>query len=250
MEKNIIIREKYLTFIVYETVRKICEYRNLELISGDFLDQAKSDWLDIKKFVNNIQTSKSKCIVVKTQDNDKKRRRFRTTVSQSNKKKQVITYFVLFDIGTVPESTKEMVDLTDKITMDRKKFNMEIIFIYDSDVNIKRNSIKKLEESRSNGTDREGFLYFDYFDYNIFLTNIFDHVLVSPHEIIQQDEEQKILSDIHCKKDQLPKILRIDPICVYLGAEVGDILRVKIPTETCGTRIEYRVVIPFNIFTK
>jgi DNA-directed RNA polymerase subunit H (RpoH/RPB5) len=197
-------------------------------------------YLKDQEFVNKIQTSGYVTIVAKDLNN--KIRRFRKIVSQENQKKPVVTVFVVFDIGATPQSTADMVKVLKQIIGDRQKNNYEIVLIYDPDTPIKTAIIKKLEEMKNEKTTT-GYLNIDYYKYTIFLTNIFNHSIMSKHEIVSMEDEKQILIDMHCHKDQLPKMLRGDPVCVYLGADILDIIKVTSLSEACGEKIEYKVVV-------
>lgn len=79
-----------------------------------------------------------------------------------------------------------------------------------------------------------------------------EHILVPQHEILKDDEVEKILAKYNIKKEQLPKILVSDPCAMVLGAKPGQVLKItrrRLREETsfspciAGVSITYRVVI-------
>lgn len=56
--------------------------------------------------------------------------------------------------------------------------------------------------------------------------NIFDHSLVPKHEIMTQEEKQKLLDEYRVKPYQLPRIKASDPAAKAIGARPGDIVRI------------------------
>jgi DNA-directed RNA polymerases I, II, and III subunit RPABC1 len=80
-------------------------------------------------------------------------------------------------------------------------------------------------------------------NYEIFLRknlmfNITKHILVPKHIILSKDEKNKLLKTLQCKLDQLPKILKTDPISKYFNALTGQVFKIYRKNE-----IYYRVVV-------
>ena len=73
--------------------------------------------------------------------------------------------------------------------------------------------------------------------------NVLDHYLVPKHEILPDSEINSVLEEYHLtSKDQLPKILRTDPVVKAIGAKVGDVLRIH-RKDLTGEYYYYRVVV-------
>lgn len=71
--------------------------------------------------------------------------------------------------------------------------------------------------------------------------NISKHVLVPKHEIVDNIEEiEKILSTYQVKKNQLPIILKTDPMARYLDVKTGDIVKITRNSPSAGEAILYR----------
>jgi len=73
--------------------------------------------------------------------------------------------------------------------------------------------------------------------------DIFKHNLVSPAEILTEEERERILKYYHSKPYQFPWIKASDPVSIILGARPGDILKITANSETAGTYVSYRYVI-------
>lgn len=79
---------------------------------------------------------------------------------------------------------------------------------------------------------------------------IFDLVLPNgplcyPHRVMSREEVIKLTNeDLCCYIIGLPKIFDEDPQCIWIGAEVGDIVEIKMLSDISGNTYQYRVVIP------
>ena len=68
--------------------------------------------------------------------------------------------------------------------------------------------------------------------------------LCSKHVILTQDEANKVIvNDLYCKFHNLPKIDVDDPQCIWIGAELGDIIKVTSNSDVSGKYIHYRLVV-------
>ena len=73
--------------------------------------------------------------------------------------------------------------------------------------------------------------------------DIFKHKLVSPTEILTEEERERIIKFYHSKPYQFPWIKASDPVSIIIGAKPGDILKTSAQSETAGTYLSYRYVI-------
>jgi hypothetical protein len=65
------------------------------------------------------------------------------------------------------------------------------------------------------------------------------------HRILSFEETNQLLNkELCCKLINLPKILLEDVQCIWIGAEVGDVIEVTQLSDITGESIQYRVVIP------
>ncbi len=73
--------------------------------------------------------------------------------------------------------------------------------------------------------------------------SILDHVLVPKARILSEKEVEELLKRHGVTKEQLPKILRTDPVVVELGAKPGDVIEFIRKSPIAGESKYYRVVI-------
>jgi DNA-directed RNA polymerase subunit H len=73
--------------------------------------------------------------------------------------------------------------------------------------------------------------------------DIFKHKLVSPAEILSEEERERIIEFYHAEPHQFPWIKASDPVSIILGAKPGDILKMSGHSETAGTHVSYRYVV-------
>ena len=81
---------------------------------------------------------------------------------------------------------------------------------------------------------------------NIQVFNIMSHDLVPIHEIISEEEKNKLFENLRISIDQLPKLLDTDPVCVSIGAKPGQIIRIKRSSYTAKEAEVYRLVVESN----
>tara|TARA_Y100000389_G_C17391546_1_gene480157 strand:- start:215 stop:880 length:666 start_codon:yes stop_codon:yes gene_type:complete len=73
------------------------------------------------------------------------------------------------------------------------------------------------------------------------ITNIMDHEIVPEHNIISSNEKENLLERFNIATyNQLPLILKTDPVAMFLGMRRGDVCRITSPSETSGEYISYR----------
>nr|QOI90417.1 hypothetical protein HWQ62_00281 [Pyramimonas orientalis virus] len=71
--------------------------------------------------------------------------------------------------------------------------------------------------------------------------NISQHVLVPKHEIVHDNAEiEMILNTYQLKRNQLPIILKTDPMARYLDVKAGDIVKITRNSPSAGEAIIYR----------
>jgi DNA-directed RNA polymerase subunit H (RpoH/RPB5) len=69
--------------------------------------------------------------------------------------------------------------------------------------------------------------------------------LCFPHRILSKTEVDDLLNKhLTCHIINLPKILQSDVQCIWIGAEVGDIVEITMNSDISGSCIKYHVVLP------
>ncbi len=72
---------------------------------------------------------------------------------------------------------------------------------------------------------------------------IMGHELVPHHEVVSDDEKEKIMKKFNTSPDQLPKILENDPVSLSIGAKPGQVIKITRKSHTAKEAVAYRFVI-------
>ncbi len=75
------------------------------------------------------------------------------------------------------------------------------------------------------------------------LKSLSEHHLVPKHEILSDDEVQKLFSQFGIDFEKLPQISQEDPMAAELGAKVGNIIRITRNSPVAGETLYYRRVV-------
>lgn len=71
--------------------------------------------------------------------------------------------------------------------------------------------------------------------------------LCYPHRILSFNEVNRLLNDeLCCKLINLPKMVSDDVQCIWIGAEVGDVIKIDMLSDTALRCVQYKVVVPKN----
>jgi DNA-directed RNA polymerase subunit H len=70
-----------------------------------------------------------------------------------------------------------------------------------------------------------------------------EHHLVPKHELLSDEEVQKLFSQFGIDHDNLPQISQEDPMAQELGAKVGNIIRITRNSPVAGETLYYRRVV-------
>jgi len=73
--------------------------------------------------------------------------------------------------------------------------------------------------------------------------DVFNHVLVPKHILLNQEEAKKVLSQYRIEPYQLPHIKLSDPAVRQIKAGVGDVIKIVRESTTYGQAFFYRYVI-------
>ncbi len=75
------------------------------------------------------------------------------------------------------------------------------------------------------------------------LKSLSEHHLVPKHELLSDEEAQKLLSQFGLDFDKLPQMSQEDPVAQELGAKVGNIIRITRNSPVAGETLYYRRVV-------
>jgi DNA-directed RNA polymerase subunit H len=73
--------------------------------------------------------------------------------------------------------------------------------------------------------------------------DIFESNLVPKHEILDEDEKNKLLVKYNVTPKQLPKIKLSDPAVKTIGAKKGDVIKISRNSPTSNDYLYYRIVV-------
>ncbi|GKV41695.1 hypothetical protein SLEP1_g49194 [Rubroshorea leprosula] len=74
------------------------------------------------------------------------------------------------------------------------------------------------------------------------LVNITKHVLKPKHQVLTEEEKQRLLKKYSIDEKQLPRLLKKDAIARYYGLEKGQVVKVTYSGEITGSYVTYRCV--------
>jgi len=77
--------------------------------------------------------------------------------------------------------------------------------------------------------------------------DILKHSLVPHHEILSEEEVEKLLKTYNIKKSDLPQMLDTDPVAKAIGAKEGDVVKIVRSSPTAGESVAYRRVVKREI---
>ncbi|MEM1514264.1 MAG: DNA-directed RNA polymerase subunit H [Candidatus Thermoplasmatota archaeon] len=77
--------------------------------------------------------------------------------------------------------------------------------------------------------------------------DILKHILVPQHEVLKEEEVEKLLKAYNISKENLPRILLDDPVVKAIGAKEGDVIKIIRNSPTAGKSVVYRLVVAKGI---
>ena len=85
-------------------------------------------------------------------------------------------------------------------------------------------------------------IFVQYFWLDNLTFNVLEHKLVPKHIVLDKKEQDTLMKSIDIKhEDQLPYILKKDPVAKFLGMKTGQICRIERKSETAGKTLYYRL---------
>ena len=73
--------------------------------------------------------------------------------------------------------------------------------------------------------------------------SVLNHVMVPDHQIMSDEEVNRLLSDYTITLEQLPKIYHDDPAVKAIGAKINDVIKIIRVSQTAGIAESYRLVV-------
>lgn len=87
----------------------------------------------------------------------------------------------------------------------------------------------------------------EIFKNNQFLFNLVDHDMVPNHEVLSQEQGEKVLQTYCAKKKDMPLISTSDPVGKYYNIKIGNIVRIIRPSDGTVDSIFYRIAVKLNL---
>jgi DNA-directed RNA polymerase subunit H (RpoH/RPB5) len=109
--------------------------------------------------------------------------------------------------------------------------------------------IQKYEKKRNSTLNKflntmyEQGKFIQVFGLQNFLINISEHIFVPKHRIMTKEEITTLVDKYKTTVDNLPKILREDPMAKFIGAKPNDVIHIKGYNEAAGYINKYRLCI-------
>lgn len=75
------------------------------------------------------------------------------------------------------------------------------------------------------------------------ITEITSHELVPKHEILSEEEKNKVLAKFSVTENQLPQIHVSDPVLQLIGGKPGQMVKITRKSQTAGEAVYYRLVV-------
>lgn len=237
------LKQNFPPLIVYNNLKSLFKHREVKLEYGSFTEKniSKDKWVSDTDFIHKIQFNRY--IIVSATDNKDKIRRYSPNISKDTHKLPTKTFIIIIDRGsdfTRSEHFEKMLNKLPEIKSKTRNFNMDVLTI--SENPITSFSSKKLDQFRFEGSADRGFVSITPVLYTLFMNDIFSYNIVSDHRIMSKEEEKEILDNFKLQKTNLPKISKLDPACVIIGAEIGDLVEIQNLNQISGIEITYRFV--------
>ena len=116
-----------------------------------------------------------------------------------------------------------------------------IFIIEDNDGYINKGNIYKYLETFKKENVQ---ITIETFLYSELSFNLIKNRYVPQHILLSEEEIKKVLEEYKCKRDDLPYILKDDPVSKYYSAKIGDVFKILRKSSTTGIAPPtYRIVI-------
>lgn len=242
------MEKQFLPYVIYQNIEKFAQYRKLELVSGAIYPENSKTKVNIylpqDEFTKNIQYYDY--ILLEYKDSPEKERIFTKQVPPGARSKSVATFIFILNINSsYAQSSQNFMKGLNRIPdFDNKERpqNLDIIIISHNELNI--HLTKKLELSIFEGSSEAGYIHIHPYKYLYFSSERPLHYLSMPQRILSKKEADTVLEQLYTTKKNLPKIRKTDVIAVWLGAEIGNIIEVKMLSEISGIETKYLLVRP------
>ena len=158
---------------------------------------------------------------------------------QKNNKTKMMKTTIINKINDLYNETLEKTDNIILIINEPFKENTKIL---NDELNLKLKEKYRDKIDNDLGYSEKHFGNVSIFDIKTLQYNILNHNSVPKHTIIREDKDiEQILKICNCKLEQLPVILKHDPVAKLKLGTNGDVFKIRRIGKTCGEYDYYRV---------
>lgn len=117
---------------------------------------------------------------------------------------------------------------------------------------ITKDNVLKTRDSNKGRSSFEDYLYRNYenkkrfiqiFWLNSLLFDITQHELTPEYKILTEEEKQNVLNTYHITEDKMDYLVFTDPLAIFYGVRIGQVVEAKELSETNGFNIYYKLCI-------
>lgn len=141
---------------------------------------------------------------------------------------------------------KKIIDDIDNEEVTKNKILDELFLVINKEFFEKKNfndSIKELYDRQKNGSDNEGeSAFYTICPYHRFVFVVPKCTMIAPHIIMTKEEIHELLITERIQIKDLKIILSNEPIIIWNGGRVGDIVKIIKNSETSLLSVDYRRV--------
>lgn len=232
------------SYKVYKNLFELVKYRKLEMTSGDLTKLSKKETpiLEENDYIDVVQ--REGYIMLEAKDSDRKVRKLINDMHPYTLELPVKTIFVILgrysEYTTSANKFEKLIYKIPGVDPYPKEFNSDIIIIT-SDKQ-KSGITNKPGKFAYNGSNSEGFVRITMYDYSMFTSNRMKNIAVSPAKILSQKNAKKVTKELNISKINMPRMRVNSVVAVWLGAEIGDIVKEIMDSEVTGNELKFLYV--------
>lgn len=216
------MESNYVPFRLYKYILKFLESRSLDLTYGayDAGKNTKKEALTEEEVINVVQISNR--IIIRADDSKSKDRQFGPKLRHCAKFPTRTVLAILHPNHLAHNKSDRLASLVNSMIEKDDTANYDLIIITMDEM--AKQVLRKIDTLMSVGDDKQGYRRIDVVPHSYFLFEVTKNKVSGICRIINRDENEGIMAGLNTTERELPRILRVDPIAFWLGAEVGDIV--------------------------
>jgi DNA-directed RNA polymerase subunit H len=153
--------------------------------------------------------------------------------------------FIVNELGEKSSKFKkdDLLKLAERVNKIHSENNKKIIVIIVFTIKISSQIIKEKQLLNEKNKQSNIPIFFEYWSANDLQFNISKSNLIAKHEIMDPTEVEQLKINYQIKNlIELPRIKLSDPMVKYLGAQPGQVIKIKRISETTGYTDYFRLV--------